>query len=81
MVRLETAAGLVPVRLEHEGPRVTFGWMLQPTPKIAAFEPRAALLAALGIADATLPIETYDNGPTHALVALPSSTSSRRVRV
>src|ERR1041385_812754 len=32
-IRLETGAGIVPVRLEREGPRITFGWMTQPVPK------------------------------------------------
>src|SRR5947207_3183652 len=32
-IRLETGAGVVPVRLEREGPRITFGWMTQPIPQ------------------------------------------------
>src|SRR5919109_1150272 len=31
-IRLETGAGIVPVRLEREGPRIVFGWMTQPLP-------------------------------------------------
>src|SRR5437867_6910830 len=29
-IRLETGSGTVPVRLEREGARITFGWMTQP---------------------------------------------------
>lgn len=71
-VRLETGAGLVPVVLEREGPRVTFGWMTQPLPKVGAFEQTAALFDALGVASSLLPVETYDLGPTHLYVALES---------
>src|SRR5512142_2458084 len=31
-IRLETGRGTVPVRLEREGARITFGWMEQPLP-------------------------------------------------
>src|SRR5918996_5333134 len=47
-IRLETGAGIVPVRLEREGPRITFGRMEQPVPTVEPFdEPR--LLPALGV--------------------------------
>lgn len=69
-VRLETGAGVVPVRLEREGPRVTFGWMRQPFPRMARFDEEAALLAALGLGRSLLPVEVYDNGSEHVYVAL-----------
>lgn len=73
VVRLETEAGVITVRLEHDGARVAFGWMHQPTPVVTSFAERAALLAALGVqGEPTLPVELYDNGPTHALVMLPT---------
>jgi trans-2,3-dihydro-3-hydroxyanthranilate isomerase len=71
-VVLETGAGPVPVRLEREGARVVFGWMMQPTPRIAEFPHADGLVAALGVRTSELPIECYDNGIAHAYVMLPS---------
>jgi trans-2,3-dihydro-3-hydroxyanthranilate isomerase len=71
-VVLETGIGLVPVRLEREGPRVVFGWMRQPAPRIIPCEGAAQLLAALGVVRSELPVERYDNGIAHAYVALAS---------
>ena len=71
-IRLETGAGVVPVRLEREGPRIVFGWMAQPPATVEPFHEREALLAALG-ADATdLPLEVYRQGPGHVMVELRS---------
>ncbi len=70
IVRLETGAGVVPVVLEREGPRVTFGWMSQPVPKVATFGNPSALFDALGVSGSLLPVETYDLGPTHVYVKL-----------
>jgi trans-2,3-dihydro-3-hydroxyanthranilate isomerase len=69
-IRLETGAGVIPVRLEREGARITFGWMTQPVPTVAPYEAAADLLAALGVEGSTLPIEVYDNGLQHVFVAL-----------
>ena len=71
-IRLETGAGVVPVRLEREGPKVVFGWMEQPLPTWEPFEEEVALLAALGVARSELPLEVYDNGVTYVYVALAS---------
>jgi trans-2,3-dihydro-3-hydroxyanthranilate isomerase len=71
-IRLETGAGLVPVRLEREGARISFGWMSQPLPSWRAYEHEAGLLAALGVERSLLPVELYDLGPTHVYVALGS---------
>jgi trans-2,3-dihydro-3-hydroxyanthranilate isomerase len=71
-IRLETGAGVIPVRLEREGARITFGWMTQPVPTIAKYEAGEELLAALGVEGSTLPIEVYDNGLQHVYVALGS---------
>jgi trans-2,3-dihydro-3-hydroxyanthranilate isomerase len=71
-IRLETGAGVVPVRLEREGSRIVFGWMTQPLPTVEAYEPAEALLAALGVGESRLPIELYDNGLHHVYVALGS---------
>jgi trans-2,3-dihydro-3-hydroxyanthranilate isomerase len=72
-VRLRTGAGIVPVRLERDASgEVVFGEMEQPIPSVAAFEPEGVerLLAALSVERAMLPVEVYDNGPRHVMVAL-----------
>jgi trans-2,3-dihydro-3-hydroxyanthranilate isomerase len=69
---LETGAGPVPVRLEREGPRIVFGRMVQPVPRVEAVADPAPVLRALGIERSALPVELYDNGPRHLFVALGS---------
>jgi trans-2,3-dihydro-3-hydroxyanthranilate isomerase len=71
-IRLETGAGVVPVRLEREGPRIVFGWMAQPLPTIRPFAEEAEVLAALGVKRSELPVELYDNGIQHLFAVLPS---------
>jgi trans-2,3-dihydro-3-hydroxyanthranilate isomerase len=71
-IRLETGAGVIPVRLEREGARITFGWMTQPVPTVAEYEAADDLLAALGVESSRLPIEVYDNGLQHVYVVLAS---------
>ncbi len=68
-IRLETGSGVVPVRLEREGPRITFGWMSQPVPQWRSYERADELLSALGV-ESELPVDWYDLGPTHVFVAL-----------
>lgn len=69
---LETGAGLVPVVLERDGPRIQFGRMAQPVPAVEPFAAPAALLAALGVPASRLPIEGYRNPVFHVFVALES---------
>lgn len=71
-IRLETGAGIIPVRLEREGSRIVFGWMSQPVPTVQTYELAEALLAALGVEESRLPIELYDNGLHHVYVMLGS---------
>ena len=71
-VALETAAGIVEVELGALEGRVGEGRMSQPIPTWEPFEDDAALLAALGVERARLPVEVYVNGPRHVLVALES---------
>ncbi len=71
-LRLETGAGLVPVRLEREGARVVFGWMDQPLPRISPFGEPEGLLAAVGAGRSVLPIEVYDNGMRHVMCMVES---------
>ena len=79
-IRLETGAGIVPVALEREGPRVVFGWMSQPLPRVTPFERTAELLAALRVERSLLPVELYHLGPSHVLVALSSRQEVLAVR-
>jgi trans-2,3-dihydro-3-hydroxyanthranilate isomerase len=72
VLRLQTDAGVVPVELQRDGPRIVFGSMEQP---IVAAEPVAnadAIVAALGVDGSLLPVERYALGPGHAYVALSS---------
>ncbi len=72
-LRLETGAGVVPVTLEREGARIVFGWMSLPIPRIEAFEREDELLAALRVERSALPVELYDLGIRHVMVALPNA--------
>jgi trans-2,3-dihydro-3-hydroxyanthranilate isomerase len=71
-IRLETGQGVVPVRLERDGGRVSFGRMSQPLPTIAPYEAVDELLAGLRIDGSELPVELYDNGIQHLYCALGS---------
>jgi trans-2,3-dihydro-3-hydroxyanthranilate isomerase len=79
-IRLETGAGIVPVVLEREGARISFGRMSQPIPTWRPFERETELLAALGVGRSELPVEVYDLGPTHVYVALPDEASVAALR-
>ena len=79
-IRLETKAGVIPVRLEREGARITFGWMEQLVPDVKAFPDEAALLAALRVDGSELPVEVYDNGMRFVYVALGSRDEVARVQ-
>jgi trans-2,3-dihydro-3-hydroxyanthranilate isomerase len=70
-IRLETGRGTVPVTLEREGARISFGRMEQPLPTVEPFAHADALLALLGVSS-ELPVELYDNGIRHVFVALGS---------
>ncbi len=78
-IRLETGAGIVPVSLEREGPRIVFGRMSQPIPRVEPFAGAAALLAALRVERSELPVELYDLGIRHVYVALPSPEDVERL--
>lgn len=70
-MRLEVGAGVIPVELHRDDAgALVFGWMRQPVPRVEPAEPEAALLEALGVEHAIVPVEVYDNGVRHALVAL-----------
>jgi len=69
---LETGAGVVPVRLERDGPRIVFGWMRQPPFAFEPYDRAEELLALLGVEESGLPVELYRQGPNHVLIELGS---------
>jgi trans-2,3-dihydro-3-hydroxyanthranilate isomerase len=71
-IRLETSAGVVPVRIERDGPRIAFGWMRQPPFTWEPYERADELLALLGLEKSGLPVEVYYQGPGHVIVELES---------
>jgi trans-2,3-dihydro-3-hydroxyanthranilate isomerase len=72
VIRLETGAGVVPVELEREGPRIVFGLMEQPIPTFELVDDPEPILAALGVSGSGLPIERYELGPGHVYFELGS---------
>jgi trans-2,3-dihydro-3-hydroxyanthranilate isomerase len=79
-IRLETGAGVVPVKLEREGSRIIFGRMEQPIPTVEPYADEAALLEGIGVERSELPVEVYDNGLRHVYVALPSEDAVAALR-
>ena len=70
-IRLETLAGVIPITLEREGARITFGRMLQPVPQHEPFAEAAAVEELLGFRS-QLPVELYHQGPGFAYFELES---------
>jgi trans-2,3-dihydro-3-hydroxyanthranilate isomerase len=79
-IRLEMAQGIVPVRIERDGGRVSFGRMTQPLPTVEPYADAEALLAGLKVERSELPIELYDNGIQHVYVALGSEDEVAALR-
>ena len=75
VIRLETGAGVVPVELEREGPRIVFGWMEQPLPRWKPVTNVDEIAAALGVEGSSLPVESYDLGPGHTYLELESAAA------
>jgi trans-2,3-dihydro-3-hydroxyanthranilate isomerase len=73
VIRLETLAGVVPVALEREGPKIVFGRMEQPIPAWETVSDPQPLLDALGVERSGLPVERYDLGPGHIYFELESA--------
>jgi trans-2,3-dihydro-3-hydroxyanthranilate isomerase len=71
-IRLECAAGVVPVRIERDGSRIVFGWMTQPPFSHEPYADAGALLALLGCGEAESPVELYHQGPQHVVIELAS---------
>jgi len=79
-IRLETGRGIIPVRLEREGPRIVFGRMDQPLPEITPFEGTDDVLDAIGAERAEVPLEVYDNGLLNVYVTLGSREAVASLR-
>lgn len=72
-IRMETAMGTVPFDLERtDDGRVGSVRMWQPIPTWEPYDRAGELLAGLGLASSTQPIEVYCNGPRHVFVGLES---------
>jgi trans-2,3-dihydro-3-hydroxyanthranilate isomerase len=70
-IKLETGAGVVPIALEREGARITFGWMRQPIPEHEPFDKAGEVQRLLGFTS-QLPVELYHQGPGFAYFELES---------
>lgn len=71
VIRLRTGKGIVPVRVRRdEQGQIVAGGMEQPLPTVTPFAETEALLDALGINRASLPVEVYDVGIRHVMVML-----------
>lgn len=69
-VTLETGMGLVAAAVRTDPGGVLHGTVEQPIPSWSAFADEPTLLHALGVERSQLPVECYENGPRHVLVAL-----------
>jgi trans-2,3-dihydro-3-hydroxyanthranilate isomerase len=72
LVRLKTAAGVIPISLSRERDRIVYGEMEQPIAAPESFERADEVLAAVGVERSELPVLGYRNGPLHVYVALAS---------
>jgi trans-2,3-dihydro-3-hydroxyanthranilate isomerase len=79
-IKLETAKGVVPVRLERDDGRISFGRMIQPLPTVEPYAEVSELLVALRVERSELPVELYDNGIQHVYVALASEADVAALR-
>jgi trans-2,3-dihydro-3-hydroxyanthranilate isomerase len=80
VLRIQTEAGIVPVALDRDGPRLVFGRMEQPIPEWELVTDPAGILAAVGVESSGLPVERYDLGPGHVYVELDSAAAVAAVR-
>jgi trans-2,3-dihydro-3-hydroxyanthranilate isomerase len=79
-IKLETGAGLIPVRLDREDGRIVFGRMAQPLPTVEPYDGEGRLLEILGVARSELPVEVYDNGVRHVYICLGSEDEVAALR-
>jgi trans-2,3-dihydro-3-hydroxyanthranilate isomerase len=79
-IRLETGAGVIPVRLEREDGRIVFGRMVQPVPTVELYDGWERVLEILGVPSSELPVEVYDNGVRHVYISLGSEDEVAALR-
>jgi trans-2,3-dihydro-3-hydroxyanthranilate isomerase len=79
-IKLETGAGVIPVRLEREDGRIVFGRMVQPVPTVELYDGGERVLEILGVARSELPVEVYDNGVRHVYISLGSEPEVAALR-
>jgi trans-2,3-dihydro-3-hydroxyanthranilate isomerase len=80
VIALETGAGVVPVELTRdESGAIVFGRMTQPVPRVEPVDRPEVVLAAVGVAEARVPIDLYDNGVRHVFVVLDDVNAVRDV--
>jgi trans-2,3-dihydro-3-hydroxyanthranilate isomerase len=77
VVTLECGIGPVPVELDRTG---SGGWMRQPLPTVEPWPDPVPLLDALGVAATVAPVERYENGPVHVVVAVGDEAVVRQLR-
>lgn len=75
-LKLEVEVGVIPIELEREAARVSFGWMTQPRPGAFHVANGQEIWAALGLAGQAPELQAFENGPRHVYVPL---TSARAV--
>jgi trans-2,3-dihydro-3-hydroxyanthranilate isomerase len=78
-LQLETAMGIVTAEVRQDD-GVPMVCMRHPVPVWEPYEHAAELLAALGVAASTLPVEVYRNGPRHVFVGLESVAALSALR-
>jgi trans-2,3-dihydro-3-hydroxyanthranilate isomerase len=79
-LRLETAAGTIPVDFHYRRDRTVSASMRQPIPAWEPYQRQGELLAALGLQSSTLPVDAYRNGPRHVYVGVDSEAALARVQ-
>jgi trans-2,3-dihydro-3-hydroxyanthranilate isomerase len=79
-LRLETAAGTIPVDFHYRRDRTVSASMRQPVPTWEPYQRRRDLLDALGLESSTFPVDAYRNGPRHVYVGVGSEAALVRVR-
>ncbi len=79
-IALETGMGLMRGRVRRGERGALSATVEQPIPSWSAFADAGPLLEALGVERSQLPVECYENGPRHVLVALATAQEVARLR-
>jgi trans-2,3-dihydro-3-hydroxyanthranilate isomerase len=80
VIRLRTAAGVVPVTLSRGRLDATFAEMDAPIPSVVPCPSEGLLLHELGVQRSELPVTAYRSGPDHVYVQLTSAGAVARLR-